>query len=146
MVFDHLSELGGILSDGFLMDEIVSLLQKNDYLINNNDSKLLDRIENYFKLSKQGYNFFGNQEYPESNVSKTLDAFENIIYILINYFDKPDLKEADFLSELKIFENEIKLIIKEKQIKQKQVKNSLKLFKIIGKNLLGEFDCLIQSL
>ena len=146
MVFDHLSELGGILSDGFLMDEIVSLLQKNDYLINNNDSKLLDRIENYFKLAKQGYNFFGNQEYPENNVSKTLDAFENIIYILINYFDKPDLKEVDFLSELKIFENEIKLIIKEKQIKQKQVKNSLKLFKLIGKSLLREFDCLIQSL
>lgn len=145
MLFDHLSELGSFLSDGFLMDEIVSLLQKNDYPINIDDSKLLSYIENYFELAKQGYNFFVNQKYPKDNAGKTLNAFKNIVYVLVNYFDKPNLNITDFPTELQKFENEIKSIIKEKEIKQNKVENSLKLFKLIGKRLLGESDKLAET-
>lgn len=145
MLFDHLSELGSSLSDGFLMDEIVSLLQKNDYSINIDDSKLLHYIENYFELVKQGYNFFVNQEYPKDNADETLNAFKNIVYVLVNYFNKPNLNITDFPTELQKFENEIKSIIKEKEIKQNKVENSLKLFKLIGKRLLGESEKLAET-
>ena len=145
MIFDNLSELGTILSDGFLMDDIVSLFQKNNYSINIDDFKLLDSIKNYFELAKQGYDFYANYIYPKNNVDNVLSAFKNIVYVLVNYFNKPDLKKDDFLSELEFFENEIKLVVKEKEIIQNKVENSLKLFKTIGKMLLEEFDELIKK-
>ena len=135
--------LGTILADGFLMDDIMSLFQKNNYSINIVDLRLLDYVKNYFELAKQGYNFYVNRVYPKINPDKVLNAFKNIVYVLVNYFKKPDLKEGDFLGELQVFENEINSIVKEKEIRQNKVENSLKLFKIIGKMLLGEYDKLI---
>lgn len=140
MVFDNLSELGTLLSNGFMIDEIVSLLQKNDYQLNINDFKLLNHAESYFELAKQGHNFYVNQKYPKDNVEDVLNAFKNIVYILVNSFNKPNLKKTDFLNELQMFENEIKSIVREKEVKHDKVKNTLKLFRLIGKMLLGEFD------
>lgn len=140
MVFDNLSELGTLLSDGFMIDEIVSLLQKKDYQLNINDFKLLNRAESYFELAKQGHNFYVNQKYPLDDADDVLNAFKNIVYILVNFFDKPNLKKADFLNELQMFENEIKSVVREEVVTQNKVKNTLKLFRLLGKILLGEFD------
>jgi len=144
VVFEYLSELGTLLSNGFLMDEIVSLLQKNDYPINIDDFTLLNNVKNYFELAKQGYNFYANRKYPKDNVEESLNAFINIVYVLVNYFDKSNIKETDFLNELQRFEREIELIIKEKEISQNKVEYSLKLFKQIGEKLLEESSKLME--
>lgn len=141
-MIDNWSELATILANGFLIDTI-NLFQKNNYFINTNNLKILEHIKNYFELAKQGYNFYTNNIYPKDNTDNVLDTFKNIVYILVNYFDKPYLNEDDFLGELQVFENEVDLVIKEREVNQNKVKNSLKLFNEISKLLLTKFDNII---
>ncbi len=138
MLFDDLSELGSYLSDGFKMDEIVSLLQKTDYKIRDKDRELLTYIQYYFNLAKQGYYFYEEQKYPKDDLDEVLNTFSVIVYVLINNFSDQNLSEKNFLEKLEPFEEEIKSIKEEGKIELKNVNNSLQLFQFIGRRLLEE--------
>ena len=107
MLFEDISELGSHLSYGFKIDHVISVLQKSNHEIKDEDKKIFKFISEYFNLAKEGFNFYYQQKYPEVDADEALNAFSIIVSALIENFDKKDLKITDFLHELKIFEKEI---------------------------------------
>jgi len=136
MLFDELSELGSYLSDGFKTDDVVSLLERDDYT--DEDRIIMNYINNYFALVRQGYNLFIGNEYPRDDENDTLNAFNIFVYVLINDFGRSSLSRNNVLVELEIFEAEIGRIIETGRINTNEVENSLRLFKAVGRRLLEE--------
>ena len=133
MLFEDLSELGSNLADGFKMDDVTALLQEDRRLIGDREKKLLEYIKNYLNLARQGYYLYSENIFPTDDITKVLNAFQNIFHV---FFNTQNVLMDDFLNELDRVEHEIEAV--EDFIDPTEMENSLNLFSSISLRLLDE--------
>lgn len=143
MVFNKLSKLSNYLSNGFLMDDIVSLLKKDKEDLSDEDYNLLTETKKYVKLIKDGFKLFSNGE-SISNVEESLSAYNSSIKAL-EIESERKFNEEEFKGIIESTEKEIEDILEEKKVEMAKSKIALYFFKSVAKFFLDQGNKIIDK-
>jgi len=137
-MFDKIIELFSILGKGFLMNDIIRLLNNDLYIsINEEQLNTLKQALNYIELIKKGKDIIVSK-----NIIGDIDLALEIFNITLNALSHSEknitIKEFDQI--IGMSEEQIKNSIESKKIIEENKEISLKLFESIRKQLYKEAE------
>lgn len=129
MAFEELLELNTITAKGFLMNDIISLLKKENHILNEENEHLLrNEALKFIILIKQGEKYIAEKKY-DTGLNRSLKDYGTALNALIDSEDKLSLDK--FIQIINSSENEIKKALKTKNINRKDLGNAIFLFSSI---------------
>ncbi len=136
MTFSNIIKLHSIVANGFLMNDIISLFKKSNYVLNKpEDLLLLREALDYISMIKKGKIFMSDQK-PIERLEESLKVYCTTLNALNK--TETNLTIGRFNEIINISKKEIEETLKKEEIISINLKTSYYLFNSIRTNLLKE--------
>ena len=143
MIFKNFIELNSIVANGFFVNDIISLLKKEDMKIEKKDQQILNDAIKFLRLIQDGFKFL-SEEIPVEDLEDSLNAFKIAFEALKNR--KPSFKLNELSKILNDCKNELeKLLLEKGKISNQEVSESIKLYDSIRILLLEKAKALSNN-
>lgn len=135
MSIQNLIKLNEFVAEGFLMNDIISLIKGGSRTINENEEKILLNAKNYITLIENGQKIVSEEKLVD-NLEKSLNAYNIALIALKNHDQKINLIKFDEI--LKDSKKQLNDTLNLRKIKLENMNNLILLFKSIRKYILAE--------
>jgi len=136
MAFSNIIKLNSIVANGFLMNDIISLFKKSNYVLNKpEETSLLREALDYISMIKKGKIFMSDQK-PIERLEESLEVYCTTLNALNE--TETNLTIGRFNEIINLGKKEIEGTLKKKEIMSINLKTAHYLFNSIRTNLLKE--------
>lgn len=135
MNLDNLSKLMSLVGRGFVVNDIISLLNKDNYNLNDKDCLIMKQALKYIDYIKKGHKFINYNKIPH-DLEESLEFYNMALNILVNKILASTIEEFNELIDL--YKKQLNGVLESNIIKTTEVEEVKCFFEYMREHLLEE--------